>query len=651
MSLIVDGVRSLRRKWFADRLLEKVKMLGLPAKTLIWEGFLFRVKYLDEAVNTRHIKAPMGLVAIASGPDGLRLFTADWWRGAFSKGRDLYGYAGNDQRDAAHMGEALESARLTPARLTVGPWGDPALGNVFELRDQLPAQPSLLPAGISEDVVCAVCLQRRATGGGIPELAELRLSLFDDSGRGGYQTKSVWNMVGGAISGATMFLMQHDRWVQGYRTNFSQFQALTTGDALMGDIIPARSRRDLRIRMLRSAILAALFPQGLRDLFINYRAAIGNNGVPPYWGSGGYAFRGPQGGFAVMQALILSDRRYNYNNQYLEEGGAAGAWRLAYCILGLPELERDMTPEAELAALNGMAGIAVNAAQFLPLLDQLSSGRILRVKKDGATVPPEYTVGGVAYNEGNPPYDIGDPNLEIDWDDAEEVFQEIVCAWPNHVDAEPHDGVLFHSENAIHSWTRTYGGVRIGAGGMQPVAMTMPDAVTSTEGVRPVISYAGDGLYFCVCDNIPEGRVEAVCIGSPFTGWRELDLTDPVWRQSGGEILHVRPMLATAERTALLSVVREPDGEGGRQYRAAHADGNPNEPGAMRLELLGTIPVGDVDDEGNPWNAEDLRWDICAFGEGEYTEMLMDFPSPPPASPQRAYSKDYAMYERGRWRQ
>ena len=43
MSLIVDGVRSIRRKWFADKKLAHIKAIGVQSKTLIWDGFVFRV--------------------------------------------------------------------------------------------------------------------------------------------------------------------------------------------------------------------------------------------------------------------------------------------------------------------------------------------------------------------------------------------------------------------------------------------------------------------------------------------------------------------------------------------------------------------------------------------------------------------------------
>ena len=81
MSLIVDGVRSAKRKWFADKLLEKIKTLGIQSKCLYVGGFLFRVKYQDESVNTRHIAAPMGAVVVSFGKKSVRIYAAEYWMG------------------------------------------------------------------------------------------------------------------------------------------------------------------------------------------------------------------------------------------------------------------------------------------------------------------------------------------------------------------------------------------------------------------------------------------------------------------------------------------------------------------------------------------------------------------------------------------
>jgi hypothetical protein len=175
---------------------------------------------------------------------------------------------------------------------------------------------------------------------------------------------------------------------------------------------------------------------------------------------------------------------------------------------------------------------------------------------------------------------------------------------------------------------------------MFPQEMLWPQEVVNDIRARPKVSYAGHGLYCCVCERMGE-RVTAVHIGAPFdtdeheAGWRKIELVTEEWAAvPDNRIEYVRPMLATAERVALLAIIREKTEQGTFRYRAAVCDGSPDEPGATLLQACGLIPAGQLEDG--------VSWDFCVMmggkGYDEYAEMLKRYPSPVPVLEADAYN-------------
>ncbi len=90
MSIYVDGERSRQRLGFAKSLLNKLKMLGMRTKKLIYEGFLYRVDVVAPGLSKIAVTAPMGAAVVCSTETGMQLFTADYWLAGMTQGRDVY---------------------------------------------------------------------------------------------------------------------------------------------------------------------------------------------------------------------------------------------------------------------------------------------------------------------------------------------------------------------------------------------------------------------------------------------------------------------------------------------------------------------------------------------------------------------------------
>ena len=98
--------------------------------------------------------------------------------------------------------------------------------------------------------------------------------------------------------------------------------------------------------------------------------------------------------------------------------------------------------------------------------------------------------------------------------------------------------------------------------------------------------------------------------------------------------MYVRPVLVTEGRIVLLAITRDmlgvdlETGDLRPRYCFACADGvvdgEEGEANTM-LKFLAEIPIADE---------PKLRFDVTTYGNGEYTSLLLNYPSPPPAVPQ-----------------
>ena len=359
---------------------------------------------------------------------------------------------------------------------------------------------------------------------------------------------------------------------------------------------------------------------------------------------------------------------------------ATTKWSAALVFVTLPALSFDLTPEEEETYIReNMTVRAVPWSDFLPLLDLLHPGTheglkalpggtktmesgvavLMQYRDPDKTTYLQYTIDGVTHHPGRRPWNPADGDIDIwgtrNWFGVvvEREAALEVLGYCVHDGGMPMDSAVFHADGAWFSWTRMWGGLSIGPAGMRRIKMTWP-AEIATDGVKPIATWAGGGLYCCVCFDTKTRRVQNVYIGTPFdtaerdAWWIKLPLVSDEWKAAAGNaVMHIRPALATLERVVLLAVVKT-----GTIYRAAYCDGPPAE---AVLNFCGVIPLGTEEEIGEK-DDNFMSFDICDFGEEGFADLLKTYPSPPRAIDAKAYSAEYrykdsrdASYWVGEW--
>ena len=665
MSLIVDGVRSIRRKWFADKKLAHIKAIGVQSKTLIWDGFVFRVSWQDDIVSLRHIMAPMGVLVAASGASGVTLYSSEFWQGPFTTKRavgapgvvgdpppsvfddippgSVYfgGVFGAVEYKKYTRGESDDAGPLLPQT---------AYGYAY-------ATPSLMPVGLSEDKALSLSVGLADRGH-----SSTLVGLFEASGTEAIVSGFRYSLANG-ISLPTYFVLPGRGRFRCVAAHYSFLEADSTAN-IFAYHWSIRSKGDVRGRYWRTDSFQNVLPPDVSSM-----ASLARR----FFHIGYYAFSmSADDGVAYLSVFsgYLVEAPYSeyftYTNQYgvRVENPLTRKWKLLYTFLLEPNIDTtSMNEEDEFAAvMNGSVVFSVSSEQFLPLLDKMSGFRIM-----DCGGPVKYTLDGVEYNSSGRLYDIEDEEIEIDWALAVGMMKDLFGYPTNSQPFVPHDTVTFHSFRGVVCWTRRYGSVEIAPDGMFPLDVVMPDEVESEEGVRPVISYAGEGLYFCACDRVGD-RILSVYLGCPFQveevdpWWERINLMPAEWERGAdddletdddGRVLYVRPVLVTLERVVLLAITRDMLGidpeteEAAPRYMFAMVDtpvGGEGWNTTTYLKLVSRIPVTDE---------ERLRFDVITYGRGEYTQLLLEYPSPPAAAPRHGLFDDYSDYplvhEYGQW--
>jgi hypothetical protein len=203
----------------------------------------------------------------------------------------------------------------------------------------------------------------------------------------------------------------------------------------------------------------------------------------------------------------------------------------------------------------------------------------------------------------------------------QEMAQQLL-PYPNisHYWRHPHDSAMFHGPGGIYTWTRGDGAVRWGETGLEIVTINVPAAVSSEAGVRPEITY-GDDTFLCVCNRIGD-KIVGIYTGSPFEGsWATVAL--PV----SGDLVYVRPIKVSVASLKLSGVVRTVV-DGKYKFNLTVLTGGV-------WKLLAAIDAPDTEAH--------YKWDVCFYGEGDFTADMLKFQAPPAAT-QQPWHLPYAEY-------
>lgn len=576
-----DGERSKGRKWFAEKQLRVAKDLDIPGKTVQWEGFTFRV-WQDGELSGGRVTAPMGIAVmrVNSQPKAADFMIAESWQAGFAL-LSSYQVAIWDGTGYAVFNRPEDTTGYMTVPYRLMAVSSPAgVGNVAFYTDRYPV-PSLFPLG--EAIYATVsghCFIDLNDNGA----ADMPKNLIDTN-------IILYSENGGRLTGRVGI---------SHNVTDDLNYPLQTVFNLFSD----------RVRQAKAHINQFDIVSGHFTAFAIFdvspsAASISFVPCPTLWygvptgltdeisnvlvseqavASGHYAFA-HDGQDVLLMGTQLTDRfgwPSSIANTYPD-------WRCFYSFRA------------------GATNHVINSSQFVSLLES----------KSGAS-------------------------LSGSWDIVT-VFRQFF-GWPNRNDDNPPDSAMFHGHDGnIYSWTRHYGSVQFSATGMFDGGVSIPSDCT-TEGVRPEITHAGDGVYLCVCNRVGS-HITGVFVGSPFGTWTRL--ADP---STAFELLAVRPVSATYDtETETYSVIL---------IGVARRTGTEEQPEAHFACIYrdGWLMLGQLPQHMER-NEEDVlepvaydgweQYDICFFGDGPVPAGLMQYPSRPPALPQMPMSTNYSDYAVG----
>lgn len=587
-----DGIRSLQHKWFGEKLLRVIKDVGVSTKTILYNGHRIRV-WRDGELSGGRVVAPEGIAVICAKKTQILVCRADFWMGPCSQAKRLSAIDIPVLPGLAQPGIRVPSLGVADTSVLAPPTST----------DLLCVVPSLLPLDGLERIFRTVAVRRGAAS----IVAEANKSFF--SGDGSETSRWCFFLESDAstLANQTVHVLPSDCF-RAVRVD----GGLTYAKAASNNIVLATAwgtdvhwdEDRWQSRDIGSHDAWFDLPTGLK-----YNLEVNRGGGK----IGNYAFATNASDSIHLLTAITCNIRFGSiptgDNFFLLPNGSSNPskneWKLFYTWYDAPT---DL-----LITLDGYAAedavYTVNARQFLLTLHELSGGQVITSGAD---------------------LDINDPSIVIDWEKAAKMLS-FFFPFPNTTNITPHDSVMFHRGTGyIYSWAREYGAVRFSRTGIDVVELILPLEVTSTEGVRPVITHAGNDEYICVCYNVNIG-ISAIYRGSPFSGWSPVPMPPR-------ELTYARPAHATADRVVVVGVVKDNEYENPQTgvietvYRLAVLD---TKDGNTEWKMLGKVPVeienGDT-------------FDLCFFGAGEYVKLMCEYPSPPPATQQAIYMANYANY-------
>jgi len=629
----IDGDRSLKRKWFAEKLLHQIKDLDVPAKTVSWDNFRITAWQQGDLFGGS-VTAPMGVFVICSSPEGIKIAVAESWVGSCTSLVDyhvvrpiggarsvLYMLVGKVHLDEGVWETVPFPVWLESAYYTVEALNDTAVRNH-------PCIPAAIPYMSGENIQIVVT-----------DVIEHALT----SRRDAFQYDVMgYNSNNGSLN---RFTYLHSNLITSsfarfYSRTFCQFEPDWSCTRMPGHIDwrqnvhwTALNKKLVAFVTVRRAknettgavflysdgmYLRDVFPEGsipgvIRDtLLVDFNPGA----VAPEYHLGSYSFRSSSGERVYIRASLLgagSLYPVKYEGQIIGE-----PWQEVDLMMGTLSpsgFYQDFETWKWQVVLSVTIGAVVhvyNWDQFLELFRSLST-------KD------------ISFNESA----ISFGSLQLirimrmmmyffPWPNATGQFGEVSGASP----FIPFDSAMFHGhDDFVYTWTRAKGSVKIGIGGIQAVNLVVPSEVTSNPGVRPEISHAGNGLYFCLCRRIKEPGGEESSIlgayyGSPFSGWTRIN--DPL----EGKLIEVRPVMVSTDLISLIGLVKVTTDDAKSSYRFAlfRRDSTSIAETNNSWILLMSVPFDASTTKNN--------FVLGVFGDHPTVADLLNYPSPSPACPQ-----------------
>lgn len=600
MSLVIDGERSKQRIPQGKRQLALIKDLNVPAKTVIQDGFLIKVQQ-DAGLEKIIIKAPMGAVVLCSTPDGIKKAVLDYWVGPVSSVSDLFVVFNADGRIRLMDGETAEvlaAEGWTTMQFRPVQEGDYYLDAAYPwpIALRYSGAPSVMPVGASEvvEVTVADRLFVDLNANGLPDypydIYESTKTFYsaDGSALGGRKSSVVVNSADNEpkrcfVLPAAQILVARSSTMDWYYDgtqpkHISHFRKDTNS------IVP--------VWLEEVAPPSAGMPEGLRALMLDTLKAD----IRPL---GEYAFLSSAGEETFIQALYFDPLALSIDGT----SANTSAWFSAN--------PTEVKWRIFLSVTVGGVTTLTNSSQFFSLLDAGTThdlATLLAGTPEEALFAWAQAAKVLRFSFNYPAVSLYDPIT--------------------YVVELPHDGIMFHDENNdVHCWSRFLRGMKINAAGLYADVVQVPPEVAGNEGTRPEISYAGDGLYFCACNDVAKS-IRALYYGVPNgpTPWW-VKLPDP---PTDYTTVYVRPVSVSLTRIFLAGVVRYDGAVGDTpRYHIAFLIGTATE-SAWRIGAVLPFAVSPQHPSGSGEGADNFA--VSLFGEG--AAELANYPSQPPATPQ-----------------
>jgi hypothetical protein len=590
MSIYVDGERSRQRLGFAKSMLNKIKAMGLRTKKLIYDGFLYRVDNIAPGLSKIAVTAPMGAAVICSQSSGIKLFTADYWLGGFSGGRDVY--VSNLEPSEADLNYHIMTNVAVPATKCL-PNAETISPDEVNYYPATNPQPQISGFATSEFFWVSVSLEPTQTP--YPPTAfsqyETFLNFYQSSGNTAKRigisyeghTYAVQKMCAQRLASTGVRTAEH--YLGWYLHTVPPVGAqewlvcsMFTGNEL---------GMDHTVYTLNTA--ATGVPSDLYDLLVQVVPSPGAASV------GTYVFADSAAAQPTVLHCVFAISSYLDTNYY-NANPSMVPWRLFYSIYTL--------------GAGSIATYPVDTA-------------LLNTKSGGYVSP-----GGV-----------------LNWYNAWR-FLTLFFPWPNAREFAAPDSAMFHSANGdVYSWTRKYGAIKFTTTGMFSATLTLPPYVVSNPGTRPELYHVGGDEYVCVAFkpgklmeySLPADQaaydadwngVRGLFYGSPFSGWVDLPMPDEGYR-----LLHVQIVSAADGDCTMLGVITESSTP--ENYFHAILDYKSGA-GAGTWVKLSKIPADVVD-------VDKALWAIGLFGDGVQAKNMREFVAPAPVLPQMP-AAPYSVY-------
>ena len=628
-----DSDRSKKRRWMAEKQVEICRMLDIPAKAVIYDGFTCKGWQQDELSGGR-VTAPMGaVVARVNGQEGFQVAVADYWAGAFSAQRDAHGL----KKDGYVLGQFTKATaeQIEDLGYASEPFYPLQLYSHDGLMIYLFPTPGITPFyGESFDITYKGIVSLNSAAEGEPESYTLFKDMYERS-RTFYAQDNT-----GLQRRSTVFLQtsQHTLGVFGtiwpYAEVYSLCQQMNQEQQVFSMGIRFNVISGVKAAMYRTSIPSkfdvdlpetypvgetlplsymipdGLMPTALRSIMLDETQSTANPTCT-------YAYEN-EGVQALLVVVNASDLDYYRDadgapigdlTDYYDANPGTYNWRFFFSFW------------------DGTSVSVHNVNQFGSLLESLS------------TEDPAIS-------------DIPTGNDDSDLPKMLAVLQRVSSVWPNQHPDAPYDSAMFHAHNGnVYTWSRLYGMLCFSPNGLtREPTVSVPTIATTEVGCRPEVFYSGtydaEPLYICFANKVNVNILE-VDVGSPFTDW--LSLPDV---PEGYALIQCRPVMVTPTQVSLIGIAK-------KIYDPLDEviEGEPYEKlfftsfsvRVLEGETLGETVMPEWNIQSKlPFGIEEYTLDcyqVGLFGDGVMVNELRAFKSPPPVLSQMPWTPLYSIYD------